>query len=369
MLPGDQPMEKKISRPQFPRYWTYRGLMRSRNHWDRMLAVISCKIIRDGQHAAELNKMTDLLGDPAFRRLVQDQDWHLVFTGGTFDNVPTTVKVLPEYTGRLHQLARSALGVIQVANLVVYGHVFGVAFFNHMEDLYADSPQNLCLRRICNYMNTPLFEDATSVEYILRLWEGGHRRTERPLAEYPKQEIDIYYGSGPFEDSVLSDKDLQVSRRQAQPTSQETLAIVAHDMQKMTMLNFCLEHLSEILTYRRVISTGTTGTFLRRQTEVALARLSFDQATKNRWGWDDKIQSAPEFLARKIQPLSSGPKGGDVQISAKVIDGTCHRIIFFQDPESAHPHQFDIRLMEKAVQDPKTGALFATSERTARLIV
>lgn len=149
----------------------------------------------------------------------------------------------------------------------------------------------------------------------------------------------------------------------------ETLAIVSHNLQKTTMLNFCLEHLKQILTYRRIISTGTTGTLLRRQMEVALEEISFDSATRKRWGWDDRAQSAPEFLARKIQPLASGPKGGDVQISAKIIDGTCHRILFFQDPESAHPHQFDIRLMEKAVQDPKTGALFATSDRTARLIV
>jgi hypothetical protein len=206
----------RFERPSLPRYQTYKRLMRSRKNWDRMLAVISCKIIRDGHHPAELNKMTNLLSDPGFRRLVQDQDWHLVFTGGTFDCVPDAVKVLPEYKDRLHQLARSALGVIQVANLVVYGHVFGVAFFNHMEDLYADSPQNLCLRRICNYMKTPLFEDATSIEYILRLWEAGHRRTERPPAEYPKQAIDAYYGSGPFEDSVLSDQDL--ARLRLKPT-------------------------------------------------------------------------------------------------------------------------------------------------------
>jgi methylglyoxal synthase len=261
------------------------------------------------------------------------------------------------------------LGVIQVANLVVYGHVFGVAFFNHKEDLYADSPQNLCLRRICNHMRIPLFEDATSIEYILRLWEGGHQRTKKKLSEYPKKEIDAYYGIGRFKDSVLSLEDLPVSRRQAPPPSRETLAIVSHDMQKMTMLNFCLEHLERILTYKRVISTGTTGTFLRRQMQVALEKFSFAQSLKNHWGWDDKTQSAAEFLERKIQPLASGPKGGDVQISAKVIDGTCHRILFFQDPESAHPHQFDIRLMEKAVQDPKTGALFATSDRTARLVV
>lgn len=360
-------MGKQRRQRQFPRYKTYRALMKSRKRWDRILAVISCKIIREGSHSAEFHKMIDLLAEPGFRSLVRDQDWHLVFTGGTFASLPGPVKDFPEYRGRLHGLAPSALGVIQIGNLVVYGHVFGVAFFNHMEDIYADSPQNLCLRRICNYCSTPLFEDATSIEYILRLWESGHQRSERDPAGFPRQKIDQYYGTGRFEDIVLASADLPSSGRRDR--SRETLAIVSHDKQKMTMLNFCLEHLSTILSYRRVISTGTTGGFLRRQVQVALKAFDFDTPTKEMWGWDFATEPAEKFLSRKIQPLASGPEGGDLQISAKVIDGTCHRILFFQDPESAHAHQFDIRLMEKAVQDPETAALFATSERTARLIV
>ncbi len=358
-------MDRKKGQTQFTRYGTYRALMRSRKYWDRTLAIISCKIIRDVDHKADFNRMIDLLTRPSFRKLVEGQDWRLVLTGGTFESLPNSVKNCPEFRGRLHSLAPSALGVIQIANLVVYGHVFGVAFFNHMEDIYADSPQNLCLRRICNYLKTPLFEDATSIEYILHLWETGHRRSERDPRTYPRQGIDSYYGTGKVRDLVLSSADL--SGREDR--SRETLAVVSHDMQKMTMLNFCLEHLEDILSYRRVISTGTTGGFLRDQMRVALQTFKFNQTIRQKWGWDLAADPNASFLDQKIQPLASGPKGGDVQISAKVIDGTCHRILFFQDSQSAHPHQFDIRLMEKAVQDPQTAALFATSDRTARLIV
>ena len=362
-------MKRKNFEP-FARYQTYRALMKSKKIWNRTLAIISCKIIRDGSHPEELNRMIGLLADRDFRRLVVKRRWHLVFSGGTFDNIPNLVRQYPEYEGRLHGLANSALGVIQVANLVVYGHVFGVAFFNHMDDIYADSPQNLCLRRICNYLRTPLVEDATTIEYLCSLWKAGHKPMKKPRSKYPKRAIDEYYGAGLFEDSVLSgfSSDMRSSNRRKQRVD-ETLAIVSHDMQKMTMLNFCLENLDKILQYRRVVSTGTTGHFLRQQMEVALESFSFNRESKKRWGWNEKQQTAEEFLKGKIQPLASGPEGGDVQISAKVIDGTCHRILFFQDPESSHPHQFDIRLMEKSVQDPQTSALFASSARTARLIV
>lgn len=80
-------------------------------------------------------------------------------------------------------------------------------------------------------------------------------------------------------------------------------------------------------------------------------------------------KSIREFVKRKICPFKSGPSGGDIQISSKVIDGSCHRVLFFEDPASAHPHQFDIRLLEKAVQSDRTATLFATSTEMAELIV
>jgi methylglyoxal synthase len=351
------------------RYQTYRRLMTDRDHWQKTFAVISCKIIREKQEfKREFNVLLDNLTDPALRKLVKQRDWRLVFTGGTYRSLPDHVLNCPELKGRLFVLAPSAAGIIQIANLVVYGQLFGIAFFNHMEDLYADSPQNLCLRRICNYYGTPLFEDASSIQFILERWKGG---LEAPSTreQFPAQEIAAYYGSGQSNDEVLYREDLSHDSRRDR--SRETIAIVSHDMQKMTMLNFCLEHISRILSFRRVISTGTTGAFLAEHFRVALE--AFGKRVRReeieRWGWDRNREDAKTFLARKIQPMASGPKGGDVQISAKVIDGTCHRVLFFQDPQSAHPHQFDIRLMEKAVQDPETAVLFASSARTAKVFV
>jgi len=351
------------------RYQTYRKLMTDRRHWQKTFAVISCKIIREKHELkGEFNVLLNNLGDPALRRLVQQRDWRLVFTGGTFHSLPANVTNCPELKGRLFELAPSAAGVIQIANLVVYGQLFGIAFFNHMEDLYADSPQNLCLRRICNHYGTPLFEDASSIQFILDRWKGG-LPAPRTRDRFPTREVAAYYGSGRTEDEVLYRQDLTHGSRRDR--SRETIAIVSHDEQKVRMLNFCLEHISRILSFRRVVSTGTTGSFLAEQYRIALEAFGtrLPQKEVQRWGWDRSREDAKAFLARKIQPMASGPKGGDVQISAKIIDGTCHRVLFFQDPGSAHPHQFDIRLMEKAVQDPETAALFASSARTARAFV
>lgn len=350
------------------RFDTYKALLTDRDHWQKTFGVISCKIIRErAEFHDEFNKLIDLLSRHDLRRLLNERDWRLVFTGGTFRALPPSIKDHPGLRGRLFGLAPSALGVIQIANLVVYGHLFGIAFFNHMEDLYADSPQNLCLRRICNYFDTPLLEDSSSIAYILERWMRGLQAPVTREGSFAEVEPSItrYYG----DDNVFYQSDLNGTARRNR--SNETLAIVSHDKRKMTMLNFCLEHMSRILSYKRVISTGTTGSFLTGHFRVALETLGDGVGADEveRWGWSRDSESPEAFLDRKLQPLASGPKGGDVQISAKVIDGTCHRVLFFQDPESAHPHQFDIRLMEKAVQDPETGVLFATSARTASAIV
>lgn len=146
----------------------------------------------------------------------------------------------------------------------------------------------------------------------------------------------------------------------------ETLAVIAHDDRKMEMLRFCAEHVREILAYRRVLTTGTTGEKLGELYKEVL-RVA-DEKTQLAIGRraDESIE---KFIDRKICSFLSGPKGGDIQISAKVVDGSCHRVLFFEDPRSAHPHQFDIRLMEKAVQNFRTATLFATSTEMAELIV
>lgn len=295
------------------RYETYKKLMLDRQFWHKTLGIISCKIIRERpEYHREWEILVDLLGDPKTQSLIQTQGWRLVFTGGTFDCLPNSIKESPQLKDSLFGLAPSALGVIQLANLVVYGHLFSVAFFNHMEDLYADSPQNLCLRRICNSYNTPLLEDASSILYFFDKWIGG-LEISPPDRSYPKDMIGEYYGSG-GKDDVPRFRAPSFQKEDSDPRpdrGDETLAIISHDGRKMAMLTFCLSHMSEILSYQRVISTGTTGTRLREHFRVVLDSFGseLDRDVTEPWGWrGPNAESAEEFLRRKICPLRSGPK-------------------------------------------------------------
>ncbi len=351
-------MSSKTSKAQ-KRHDTSREIFKSDN-WQKTLGIITCKRLRDDPRD-EFQRVVRLLGSASFKDLLASYQWKVAMTGGTYEAVQEELaqdgKALPAF-----QLAKSALGMIQLGNLVVHGYISAVLFFNDLEDYYSDSPQNLCLRRLCNEFGTPLLEDSTTIEYLIEHRFAPQARDR----EYSADDAQRYLDG----DNCLSPADLGPKARADR--SRETLAIISHDKKKMVMLNFCLRHMDEILQYRRVLTTGTTGARLRDQYESALNNLATRGSAlddqKKSWGWarQDNLQA---FLRKKICRMASGPLGGDIQIGAKVIEGTCHRVIFFQDPQSAHPHQFDIRLIEKAIQDLETGALFATSEETAALIV
>lgn len=353
------------------RYAVNKTFMRGESHWQKSIGIITCKMLRERHKRPEFHRIQQLLSSEEFRDLVEERNWQMAFTGGTFKDLGPPLSQFPAFEGRLHGYAPSALGVIQLANLVVHGYLIAVLFFNDMEDLYADSPQNLCLRRICNHYNVPLLEDFSSIEFILRRWK--HHQIQSSYVHgksFPKEEIQKYFGKAVDGDTVLSQSDFPSNERE-ENRPRETLAVISHNKMKMEMLNFCLKHMSKILSYRRVLTTGTTGEKLTSQYISALTVLrdNVGAETLRSWPWAENCKDPEEFVKSKIHPFKSGPDGGDIQISSKVIDGTCHRVLFFQDPQTAHPHQFDIRMMEKVTQDEATAALFATSAEMAELIV
>ena len=343
-------------------------LLNRAEHWQATLGILTCKFLRESGREKLFDEVARIICSKPFGKFIEEQNWQVAMTGGTYDALVTWMKehnCLKNFPlHRAHRLPSSACGVIQVANLVVYDFCTAILFFNEMEDYYADSPQNLSLRRICNQYNVPLIEDFDSIRYMLeQQWYKGSL-PRRKKGDHPASDINHYlYG-----DEVLHTKDFEGSDRKER--QRETLAIVSHDGKKMEMLTFCLEHMWKVLSYRRVLATGTSGQKLRDLFTAALTSqpLKLSKELRLQIGWHAD-QDVHEFIRRKVLTFQSGPKGGDIQISSKIIDGTCHRVIFFQDPDTAHPHQFDIRLMEKAAQDRETGVLFATSEHMARLIV
>lgn len=89
------------------------------------------------------------------------------------------------------------------------------------------------------------------------------------------------------------------------------LALIAHDEKKEDLIEFANEH-EELLSGCELIATGTTGKRLNEETELS------------------------------VEPMESGPQGGDLMIGAEVAKGALDGIVFLRDPLRAQPHEPDI---------------------------
>jgi methylglyoxal synthase len=123
--------------------------------------------------------------------------------------------------------------------------------------------------------------------------------------------------------------------------TRETVALIAHDRHKRAMVAFARTHFALLSRFRARVATGTTGARLNR--------------IRPNW----------------VVPMLSGPLGGDAQIARMLLDGTCSRVIFFEDPHVARQHEADIQLLERAARVAGGKAVClndpVTADRWARL--
>lgn len=96
------------------------------------------------------------------------------------------------------------------------------------------------------------------------------------------------------------------------PAARPTIALIAHDEKKDELVQFALQHRTE-LQKMSLIATGTTGRRIADATGLPVER------------------------------LLSGPVGGDAQIAARVAQGEVNAVLFLVDPLHAHPHEPDIQ--------------------------
>lgn len=97
----------------------------------------------------------------------------------------------------------------------------------------------------------------------------------------------------------------------------KTIALIAHDRCKETMVAFAREHVTALGNYD-LVATRTTGMLLNGT------------------------------LSLNVRTMLSGPLGGDLQIGAMVAEGKITAVIFLRDVMSAQPHEPDISALMRA---------------------
>lgn len=92
----------------------------------------------------------------------------------------------------------------------------------------------------------------------------------------------------------------------------ETIALVAHDEMKDTMIAWATAN-KEQLSQFNLVATGTTGGRIRDEVGLTLTT------------------------------LKSGPLGGDAQLGAMIAEGRLDTLVFFVDPLTSLPHDVDVK--------------------------
>ncbi len=116
----------------------------------------------------------------------------------------------------------------------------------------------------------------------------------------------------------------------------ETIALVAHDNKKNTLLEWAKMNI-ETLRKHKLIGTTNTSQLLSTVLDI------------------------------EVTPFGHGPNGGDILLAAKILTNEVDRIVFFIDTQTPQGHEHDIQtLIRTAVIN---NIPIALNRSTANLII
>lgn len=96
--------------------------------------------------------------------------------------------------------------------------------------------------------------------------------------------------------------------------AQKCIALVAHDNKKSDLMEWAASNLG-MLQNNMLLATGTTGRMLQRELQLP------------------------------VTCLLSGPLGGDMQVGARIAEGSVDLLVFFWDPLEPQPHDPDVKAL------------------------
>lgn len=94
----------------------------------------------------------------------------------------------------------------------------------------------------------------------------------------------------------------------------KTIALVAHDEKKNTLLSWAKLHMEELKKHE-LIGTSKSATLLN------------------------------DVLDLDVKGFGHGPNGGDILLAAKILDNEVDGIIFLIDQQNPHGHEHDIQTL------------------------
>ena len=131
------------------------------------------------------------------------------------------------------------------------------------------------------------------------------------------------------------------------------IALVAHDARKQELVEWCT-HNAQTLSKHTLFGTGTTARLLGK---ISVVNEPTPGAATMDW----------YTMPLQVEPLLSGPLGGDQQIGAMIAEGKIDCLIFFCDNLITQGHQQDVGALVRLAS--LYNVAFATNRTTADMIM